>query len=230
MNPKLILSAISFLQSPAGRRLASKIASGASGGGNNNLSRSILERIAGKNVTVTNDDVLGFSELAAEFKGPTSADVQAGIRSDAFDKAQLAKDLYKGPIGSLSIDSPGKMALKAAVTGVSNGVRATGNIAENNGNRLAAALLARHEGSGRQDALYGQSARDKASGALAQERMRKGTNIKYGTEAIANTIDAALGAYNAQDLMAKQLAYTGTGGRVPSALYDLMGRQTSHLD
>ena len=226
MNPKLILSAISFLQSPAGGRLASKIASG----GNNNLSRSILERIAGKNVTVTNDDVLGFSELAAEFKGPTNADVQTDIRSDAFDKAQLAKDLYRGPVGSLSIDTPGKMALKAAVAGVSNGVRAAGNIAENNGNRLAAALLARHEGSDRQDALYGQSARDKASGALAQERIRKGTNIRHGTDAIANTIDTALGAYNAQDLMAKQLAYTGTGGRVPSALYDLMGRQTSHLD
>lgn len=226
MNPKLILSAISFLQSPAGGRLASKIASGV----NNNLSRSILERIAGKNVTVTNDDVLGFSELAAELKGPTNADVQADIRSDAFDKAQLANDLYRGPVGSLSIDTPGKMALKAAVAGVSNGVRAAGNIAENNGNRLAAALLARHEGSDRQDALYGQSARDKASGALAQERMRKGTNIKHGTDAIASTIDAALGAYNAQDLMAKQLAYTGTGGRVPSALYDLMGRQTSHLN
>lgn len=226
MNPKLILSAISFLQSPAGGRLASKIASS----GNNNLSRSILERIAGKNVTVTNDDVLGFSELAAEFKGPTNADIQADIRSDAFDKAQLAKDLYRGPIGSLSIDAPGKMALKAAVAGMSNGVRATGNIAENNGNRLAAALLARHEGSGRQDALYGQSARDKASGALAQERMRKGTNIRHGTDAIANTIDTALSAYNAQDLMAKQLAYTGTGGRVPSALYDLMGRQTSHIN
>ena len=226
MNPKLILSVISFLQSPAGGRLASKIASG----GNSNLSRSILERIAGKNVTVTNDDVLGFSELAAEFKGPTNADVQADIRSDAFDKAQLAKDLYRGPVGNLAIDTPGKMALKAAVAGVSNGVRAAGNIAENNGNRLAAALLARHEGSGRQDALYGQSARDKASGALAQERMRKGTNIKYGTDAIANTIDTALGTYNAQDLMAKQLAYTGTGGRVPSALYDLMGRQTSHLN
>lgn len=226
MNPKLILSAISFLQSPAGGRLASKIASGV----NNNLSRSILERIAGKNVTVTNDDVLGFAELAAEFKGPTNADVQADIRSDAFDKAQLAKDLYRGPVGSLSIDTPGKMALKAAVAGVSNGVRAAGNIAENNGNRLAAALLARHEGSDRQDALYGQSARDKASGALAQERMRKGTNIKHGTDAIASTIDAALGTYNAQDLMAKQLAYTGIGGRVPSALYDLMGRQTSHLN
>ena len=226
MNPKLILSAISFLQSPAGGRLASKIASG----GNNNLSRSILERIAGKNVTVTNDDVLGFSELAAEFKGPTNADVQTDIRSDAFDKAQLAKDLYRGPVGSLSIDTPGKMALKAAVAGVSNGVRAAGNIAENNGNRLAAALLARHEGSDRQDALYGQSARDKASSALAQERMRKGTNIRHGTDAIANTIDTALSAYNAQDLMAKQLAYTGTGGRVPSALYDLMGRQTSHLN
>ena len=132
MNPKLILSAISFLQSPAGGRLASKIASG----GNNNLSRSILERIAGKNVTVTNDDVLGFSELAAEFKGPTGADVQADMRSDAFDKAQLAKDLYRGPVGSLSIDTPGKMALKTAVAGVSNGVRAAGNIAENNGNRL----------------------------------------------------------------------------------------------
>lgn len=226
MNPKLILSAISFLQSPAGGRLASKIASG----GNNNLSRSILERIAGKNVTVTNDDVLGFSELAAEFKGPTNADVQTDIRSDAFDKAQLAKDLYRGPVGSLSIDTPGKMALKAAVAGVSNGVRAAGNIAENNGNRLAAALLARHEGSDRQDALYGQSARDKASGALAQERMRKGANIRHGTDAIANTIDTALSTYNAQDLMAKQLAYTGTGGRVPSALYDLMGRQTSHLN
>lgn len=226
MNPKLILSAISFLQSPAGGRLASKIASG----GSSNLSRSILERIAGKNVTVTNDDVLGFSELAAEFKGPTNADVQTDIRSDAFDKAQLAKDLYRGPVGSLAIDTPGKMALKAAVAGVSNGVRAAGNIAENNGNRLATALLARHEGSGRQDALYGQSARDRASGALAQERMRKGTNIKHGIDAIANTIDAALGTYNAQDLMAKQLAYTGTGGRVPSALYDLMGRQTSHLN
>ena len=226
MNPKLILSAISFLQSPAGGRLASKIASG----GNNNLSRSILERIAGKNVTVTNDDVLGFSELAAEFKGPTNADVQTNIRSDAFDKAQLAKDLYRGPVGSLSIDTPLKRSLKAAVAGMSNGVRATGYIAENNGNRLAAALLARHEGSGRQDALYGQSARDKASSALAQERMRKGTNIRHGTDAIANTIDGALGAYNAQDLMAKQLAYTGTGGHVPSALYDLMGRQTSHLN
>lgn len=225
MDPKLILLAIEFLNSSAGQKVAGKLTDSAS-----SLGRGILKGIGGKNYNPTDEDVRDFADLAGAFRERQSNAGQPLSNDDILQQAearmQNAKDLYEGPARDLFVDSPAKMAAKVGINALSNGVRAAGGMAENNGNRLAAAILEGYrQHSDAQDQRFGPSARDKANAMWAQNKMRTGTNKNLAANAISNTLDRGLNMYEQQDLAAKQLAMTEATGKVPSALYDLFGRQ-----
>lgn len=225
MDPKMILLALEFLNSSAGQRVAEKIANGTG-----SLGESILKGIGGKKYVPTYEDVRDFADLAGAFRKQQSETRQPldndEILQQAEARMQNAKELYEGPAGDIFIDSPAKMATKIGINALSNGVKAAGGIAENNSNRLAAAILEGYrQHSDAQDQRYGPSARDKANAMWAQNKMRTGTNKNIIGNALGNTLDRGLNMYEMQDLAAKQLAMTEATGRVPSALYDLFSRQ-----
>ena len=225
MNPRLILLAIEFLNSRAGQKVAGKLTDGAS-----SLGRGILKGIGGKGYDPTDEDVRDFADLASAFRERQSNAGQPlnndEILQQAKTRMQNARDLYNGPASELFVDSPEKMASKVITNAVSNGIRAAGEMAENNGNRLAAAILAGYrQHSDAQDQRFGPSARDKANAMWAQNKIRNGINKKLMANAVSNTLDRGLNMREQQELAAKQLAMTEATGKVPSALYDLFGRQ-----
>ena len=225
MNPRMILLAIDFLNSPAGQKIAGKLTDGAS-----SLGRGILQGIGGKNYDPTDEDVRDFADLAGAFRERQSGQRQSlsndEILHNAEARMQNAKELYDGPARDLFIDSPAKMTAKIGINALSNGVKAAGGMAENNGNRLATAILEGYrQHSDAQNQRFGPSARDKANAMWAQNKARTGKNINLAANAISSTLDRGLNIYEQQDLAAKQLAMTEATGNVPSALYDLFGRQ-----
>lgn len=225
MSPKLILLAIEFLNSSVGQKIAGKITNSTS-----SMGKSILQGIGGKNYNPTDEDVRDFADLAGAFRERQSAAGQPLSNDEILQQAEVrmqnAKDLYEGPARDLFVDSPAKMATKVGINALSNGLRAVGEKSANDSSRLAAAILEGYrQHSGAQDQHFGPSARDKANAMWAQNKLRTGTNKNIAANAISNTLDKGLNMYEQQDLAAKQLAMTEATGKVPSALYDLFGRQ-----
>lgn len=139
-------------------------------------------------------------------------------------------DTLKEDIVNTFMDSPEEMAIKAGIRAVSNGTRAAGNIAQNNGNRLASAILsAMRDHTPEQDSRYGYSQQDSALGAYAQNRIRRGENTKAITDAVSNTIDSTLGDYNAQERQVRALQGSQMFGHMPAAYWDNEARNTSNM-
>lgn len=212
MNPRMILLAIDFLNSPAGQKIAGKLTDAAG-----SLGRGILQGIGGKDYDPTDEDVRDFADLAGAFSDRQSSESQSTMQPLS-NYETSARDLF--------VDKPAKMLAKIGINAISNGAKAAGGMVENNANRLATAILEGYrQHSDAQDQRFGASARDKANAMWAQNKVRSGTNSKLIANAISDTLDRGLNMYEQQDLAAKQLAMTEATGKVPSALYDLFGRQ-----
>lgn len=114
----------------------------------------------------------------------------------------------KGMRGLLT-GTPEEMAIKAGIQAIGQLARAGGNIAANNGNRLAAALMAANRtNSARQNDLYGPSRRESATEAVGQERIRKGENWQEAGNAVGDFVDKVLGTYQIADATAGNAALT----------------------
>lgn len=147
------------------------------------------------------------------------------------DHKQRKEDMAM--IRNIMVDSPQKLALKTLASAVGEGFNAAGDIAANNGNRLAAAVLAAsRNNTDTQDAKYGKTLEDKASEAWAQNRIRKGENLGRGLHAVGNVINKALGTYNIQDDTAKSMQAGRMMGGTPGTLYQMIASnnaRTRHL-
>lgn len=125
--------------------------------------------------------------------------------SDTMEQMQRER---KGMRGLLT-GTPEEMAIKAGIQAVGQLARAGGNIAANNGNRLAAALMAANRtNSARQNDLYGPSRRESATEAIGQERIRKGENWREAGNAVGDFVDKVLGTYQIADATAGNAALT----------------------
>lgn len=125
--------------------------------------------------------------------------------SDTMEQMQRER---KGMRGLLT-GTPEEMAIKAGIQAIGQLARAGGNIAANNGNRLAAALMAANRtNSARQNDLYGPSRRESATEAVGQERIRKGENWREAGNAVGDFVDKVLGTYQIADATAGNAALT----------------------
>lgn len=124
---------------------------------------------------------------------------------DTMEQMQRERKSMRG----LLTGTPKEMAIKAGIQAVGQLARAGGNIAANNGNRLAAALMAANRtNSARQNDLYGPSRRESAIEAVGQERIRKGENWQEAGNAVGDFIDKVLGTYQIADATAGNAALT----------------------
>ena len=124
---------------------------------------------------------------------------------DTMEQMQSERKSMRG----LLTGTPKEMAIKAGIQAVGQLARAGGNIAANNGNRLAAALMAANRtNSARQNDLYGPSRRESATEAVGQERIRKGENWREAGKAIGDFVDKVLGTYQIADATAGNAALT----------------------
>lgn len=159
----------------------------------------------------SDDDLKDLQSLAGLF-GTVIDDTgdNKKFQSDWTDKDTLdqMQDERKG-MRSLLTGRPEEMAIKAGIQAVGQLARAGGNIAANNGNRLAAALMAANRtNSARQNDLYGPSRRESATEAIGQERIRKGENWQEAGNAVGDFVDKVLGTYQIADATAGNAALT----------------------
>ena len=159
----------------------------------------------------SDDDLKDLQSLAGLF-GTVIDDTgdNKKFQSDWTDKDTLKQmqDERKG-MRTLLTGTPEEMAIKAGIQAVGQLARAGGNIAANNGNRLAAALMAANRtNSARQNDLYGPSRRESATEAVGQERIRKGENWREAGNAVGDFVDKVLGTYQLADATAGNAALT----------------------
>ena len=184
------------------------VAKGAAAGDKSAL--SMLFNAAGLS-DPSDDDLKDLQSLAGLF-GTVIDDTgdNKKFQSDWTDKDTLKQmqDERKG-MRSLLTGTPQEMAIKAGIQAVGQLARLGGNIAANNGNRLAAALMAANRtNSARQNDLYGPSRRESATEAVGQERIRKGENWQEAGNAVGDFVDKVLGTYQIADTTAGNAALT----------------------
>ena len=141
------------------------VAKGAAAGDRSAL--SMLFNAAGQ-PNPTDDDLNDLQSLAGLFG--TVIDDTGNYQSDWTDPntmEQLQRE--RKSMRELITGTPKERAIKAGVQAIGQLARAGGDIAANNGNRLAAALMAANRtNSARQNDIYGPSRKEKATEAWGQ--------------------------------------------------------------
>lgn len=90
-----------------------------------------------------------------------------------------------------------KRAAGEAAKGISNYI---GNKSVTDANRLAAAVLAANRvNSDRQNSIYGPSKTENAAQVWANEKQRRGENVKNATDEVTKVIENLTGLYNQRD-------------------------------
>lgn len=202
------------------------VAKGAAAGDRSAL--SMLFNAAGQ-PNPTDDDLNDLQSLAGLF-GTVIDDTgnNGNYQSDWTDPNtidQLQRE--RKSMRELITGTPKEMAIKAGVQAVGQLARAGGDIAANNGNRLAAALMAANRtNSARQNDIYGPSRKEKATEAWGQDRIRRGNNWQIALNKVGDFVDKVLGTYQVADATAGNAALTRELARegMSSGAFDQLGR------
>ena len=199
------------------------VAKGAAAGDRSAL--SMLFNAAGQ-PNPTDDDLNDLQSLAGLFG--TVIDDTGNYQSDWTDPNtmdQLQRE--RKSMRELITGTPKEMAIKAGVQAVGQLARAGGDIAANNGNRLAAALMAANRtNSARQNDIYGPSRKEKATEAWGQDKIRRGNNWQIALNKVGDFVDKVLGTYQVADATAGNAALTRELARegMSSGAFDQLGR------
>lgn len=175
----------------------------------------------------TDDDLKDLQSLAGLF-GTVIDDTGDKYQSDWTDPNtmdQLQKE--RKNMYNLLTGGAKERAIKAGVQAVGQLARAGGDIAANNGNRLAAALMAANRtNSARQNDIYGPSRKEKATEAWGQDRIRRGNNWQIALNKVGDFVDKVLGTYQVADATAGNAALTRELARegMSSGAFDQLGR------
>lgn len=184
------------------------VAKGAAAGDRSAL--SMLFNAAGQ-PDPTDDDLKDLQSLAGLFgtviddtgdKGKFQTDWTSKDTMERLQKERTnMRDLLTG--------TPQEMAVKAGIQAVGQLARMGGDIAANNGNKLAAALMAANRtNSARQNDLYGPSRKEKTTEAWGHDKIRRGNNWKIVGDKVGDFVDKVLGTYQIADATAGNAALT----------------------
>lgn len=202
------------------------VAKGAAAGDRSTL--SMLFNAAG--LPDPSDDDLNDLQTIAGLFGTVIDDSgdKGKYQSDWTDKdtLQQLQDERKG-MKNLILGTPQERAIKAGVQAVGQLARAGGEIAANDGNKLAAALMAANRtNSARQNDIYGPSRKEKATEAWGQDKIRRGERWKIIGDKVGDFVDKVLGTYQIADATAGNAALTRELARegMSSGAFDQLGR------
>lgn len=202
------------------------VAKGAAAGDKSTL--SMLFNAAG--LPDPSDDDLNDLQTIAGLFGTVIDDSgdKGNYQSDWTDKdtmEQLQKE--RKNMYNLLTGGAKERAIKAGAQAVGQLARAGGEIAANNGNRLAAAILAANRtNSARQNDIYGPSRKEKAAEAWGQDKIRSGNNWQIALNKIGDFVDKVLGTYQIASATAGNAALTRELARegMSSGAFDQLGK------
>lgn len=202
------------------------VAKGAASGDKSAL--NVLFNAAGL-AAPTADDLKDLQSLAGLFgtviRDSNDKDVYRTDWSDDATMEQLQRE--RKNMRGLLTGTPKEMAIKAGIQAAGQLARMGGDIAANNGNKLAAALMAANRtNSARQNDIYGPSRREAATEAVGHERIRKGNNWKIVGDNVGDFVDKVLGTYQVADSTAANAALTRELAKegMSSGAFDHLGK------
>lgn len=177
----------------------------------------------------SDDDLKDLQSLAGLF-GTVIDDTgdKGNYQSDWTDKdtmQQLQKE--RKAMRDLITGTTQERAIKAGIQAVGQLARAGGEIAANDGNRLAAALMAANRtNSARQNDIYGPSRKEKATESWGQDKIRRGERWKIIGDKVGDFADKVLGTYQIADATAGNAALTRELARegMGQGAFDQLGR------
>ena len=202
------------------------VAKGAAAGDRSAL--SMLFNAAGQ-PDPTDDDLKDLQSLAGLF-GTVIDDTgdKKNFQSDWANPAEMDQlQRERRNMRNLLTGTPKEMAIKAGVQAVGQIARAAGDMAANDGNRLAAALMAANRtNSARQNDIYGPSRKERATEAWGQDRIRRGERGRIIGKAVGDFVDKVLGTYQVADATAGNAALTRELAKegMSSGAFDQLGR------
>ena len=202
------------------------VAKGAAAGDRSAL--SMLFNAAGQ-PDPTDDDLKDLQSLAGLF-GTVIDDTgdKKNFQSDWANPAEMDQlQRERRNMRNLLTGTSKEMAIKAGVQAVGQIARAAGDMSANDGNRLAAALMAANRtNSARQNDIYGPSRKEKATEAWGQDKIRRGNNWQIALNKVGDFVDKVLGTYQIADATAGNAALTRELARegMSSGAFDQLGR------
>ena len=205
------------------------VAKGAAAGDRSTL--SMLFNAAGL-PDPSDDDLKDLQSLAGLF-GTVIDDTEANkkFQSDWTDKDTMDRlQKERKSMYNLLTGGAKERAIKAGVQAIGQLARAGGDIAANNGNKLAAALMAANRtNSARQNDIYGPSRKEKATEAWGQDKIRRGNNWQIALNKVGDFVDKVLGTYQIADATAGNAALTRELAKegMSSGAFDTISRGTA---
>lgn len=180
----------------------------------------------------SDDDLKDLQSLAGLF-GTVIDDTEANkkFQSDWTDKDTMDRlQKERKSMYNLLTGGAKERAIKAGVQAIGQLARAGGDIAANNGNKLAAALMAANRtNSARQNDIYGPSRKEKATEAWGQDKIRRGNNWQIALNKVGDFVDKVLGTYQIADATAGNAALTRELAKegMSSGAFDTISRGTA---
>lgn len=176
--------------------------------GNSKVAESILKAFSQNDDDLTSIDPRDLEELNELVSG--LGDDADGTKTFQPMTTEAAKEFVTKIFGK----TPKQIALETGAATFSGAANALSGVFQNNGNRLAAAILeGTRQHTASQDERFGLSNRDKAGAAWANETVRRGNNKAIIAKELANTVDRLLGQYQQDDLMRRQMIYNQASPR-----------------
>lgn len=205
------------------------VAKGAAAGDRSAL--SIIFNAAGQ-PDPTDDDLKDLQSLAGLFgtviddTGDKNNFQSDWTDPDTMDQLQTErKNMYNLLTGGAK-----ERAIKAGIQAVGQIARAAGDIAANNGNKLAAALMAANRtNSAKQNDIYGPSRRERATEAWGHDKIRRGNNWQIALNRVGDFADKVLGTYQVADATAGNAALTRELAKegMSSGAFETIGKGTA---
>lgn len=195
---------------------------------NSGLATPYLNALRTKDETVGGTLLQALGEQDTPENRETLFNMANGVETEQETQTRHNTDLAK-QIRKIASLNPKNLLIRAGVAAATEGLNTAADIAENNGNRLAAALMAAaRTNSTKQNEIYGPSVREKYAEASANEKLRRAGNTSRILKGVSNVADKVFGMYNTADTMGRTMAAGAMGGhQMPATVWDFMGRNVT---
>lgn len=171
---------------------------------NSSALTQILKSVGVTNVTQS--DLQDAYDLASAFDDSATIEArQEAAEQKARQKSQQNAQDYGDVVRNIAMMDPKTRAIYAALQVASTAAGAAGDVMQNNGNKLAEAILAANRtNSAHQNEVFGPSRRENVAGAWAAESQRKGNNAAIIGHGFSDAINKVTGMYRSEDQAARQ--------------------------
>lgn len=141
-----------------------------------------------------------------QMTGADKNSVGATSETNNSDLENMSQQQKLDKVREIMVGDPTDYLIRGAASAAKGVSDFIGNKAVTDANRLASAILSLNRtNSARQNDIYGPSKKEMAAEAWANEKQRRGQNVKNATDQITNVINDTAGLYAQRDDVARAM-------------------------